>query len=633
MSNVTDFMKADPVKTGLFGLGLGSAFLGGEPEQLDNEPTIAPRKPLEFTGHEAKGPFTEQQLVDLALGRETFDEDGNPIDYDLFTPGRGEGGSWYVSKNEGGLVGIPQTKQRSNVTNYMFDKKQGAVSPFNIFEVGKGLGSMGKKNNSTLMQLATGGQPRSNVADMITPMSRPVEFPRMISPSVFSYDNLLNKAAEKEEVEGFESPDAYQKRHEEIIEKLLEDMKNISTILPEEDEEPVVAAAEPLIQEPDDSTFADGNPDAADEEDAADAAAAAAEAAEAAAEAEAEGVDEAAGPDDAYARGGIIGLAKGGKLEYYDEAFDSLYKLGVKFPELESMLAGETESSLPLEQRLRRVNPKSKATGLFQFIPKTAKELGTTTSKIKNMSAKEQADLYAKYLKKYKWKPGVPLGMMQAAPSMANKPDDHIVYKKGSKAYKQNPNWVGPDGEIRVESIKKYYDPNYNVKPEEESDSSSGLLEMLQNLFTSQDDNTITISEGDTLFDISKKYGIPLPEILQKNPSITDPNFIRKGQVINKYQGGSVNPYFEGQVIGKGDGQSDQILFEVEGKNPDMALLSRDEYVLPADAVAMLGNGSSNAGAKELDQFVKNLRQQSFGTQQQQTKIKSPERIVSISIV
>ena len=82
----------------------------------------------------------------------------------------------------------------------------------------------------------------------------------MISPSVFSYDNLLKIAAEKEEVEGFESPDAYQKRHEEILERLLEDMKKISTILPEE-EEPVVAAPEPLIEEPDDSTFADGDPD------------------------------------------------------------------------------------------------------------------------------------------------------------------------------------------------------------------------------------------------------------------------------------------------------------------------------------------------------------------------------------
>ena len=85
-----------------------------------------------------------------------------------------------------------------------------------------------------------------------------------------------------------------------------------------------------MIEEPDDSTFADGDPDQgmgppsgvgvdaaaaaamgmADDE--ADVGAAAAEAADAA-DAEAAGVDEGAGPDDALARGGLVGLAKGGQ--------------------------------------------------------------------------------------------------------------------------------------------------------------------------------------------------------------------------------------------------------------------------------------------------------------------------------
>ena len=93
-------------------------------------------------------------------------------------------------------------------------------------------------------------------------------------------------------------------------------------------------------------------------------------------------------------------------------------------------------------------------------------------------------------------------------------------------------------------------------------------------------------------------------------------------------EGGGISGYFEGQVVGQGDGMSDQIPYEVEGDNPDKALLSpnkallsRDEYVIPADAVAMLGNGSSNAGAENLDSFVKNIRQQSFGTEQQQRKL------------
>jgi LysM repeat protein len=61
------------------------------------------------------------------------------------------------------------------------------------------------------------------------------------------------------------------------------------------------------------------------------------------------------------------------------------------------------------------------------------------------------------------------------------------------------------------------------------------------------------------------------------------PNFINRsaGGGIGQYyaQGGSTGQYYEGQVIGQGDGMSDEILFEVEGNNPDKALLSRDEYV------------------------------------------------------
>ena len=119
-----------------------------------------------------------------------------------------------------------------------------------------------------------------------------------------------------------------------------------------------------------------------------------------------------------------------------------------------------------------------------------------------------------------------------------------------------------------------------------------------------------------------------LPKREQEGPAEGMSLIERIQSILPLSEGGTIDQYFEGQVIGKGDGQSDQILFEVEGKNTDMALLSKDEYVLPADAVSMLGNGSSNAGAKELDNFVKNLRQQSFGTQQQQRQI-NPQRGLS----
>jgi hypothetical protein len=84
------------------------------------------------------------------------------------------------------------------------------------------------------------------------------------------------------------------------------------------------------------------------------------------------------------------------------------------------------------------------------------------------------------------------------------------------------------------------------------------------------------------------------------------------GGLISAYQmGGSPSPYFEGMVKGRGDGMSDSIPFTIEGTQP--AILSRDEYVLPADIVSMMGNGSSDAGAEKIDTFINDFRVQKYG--------------------
>ena len=96
-------------------------------------------------------------------------------------------------------------------------------------------------------------------------------------------------------------------------------------------------------------------------------------------------------------------------------------------------------------------------------------------------------------------------------------------------------------------------------------------------------------------------------------------------------EGGDVGEYFEGQVEGKGDGMSDEIPFRVEGGNPDFALLSKDEYVIPADVVSMLGNGSSDAGADELDDFLTDVRKEAFGREEQQKEINAEKGLSSIA--
>ena len=50
------------------------------------------------------------------------------------------------------------------------------------------------------------------------------------------------------------------------------------------------------------------------------------------------------------------------------------------------------------------VNSKSGATGLIQFLPSTAKGLGTTTEDLKQMSGSKQLEYVYKYFKRYKGK-------------------------------------------------------------------------------------------------------------------------------------------------------------------------------------------------------------------------------------
>tara|TARA_B110000238_G_C16129933_1_gene440950 strand:- start:916 stop:3231 length:2316 start_codon:yes stop_codon:yes gene_type:complete len=83
---------------------------------------------------------------------------------------------------------------------------------------------------------------------------------------------------------------------------------------------------------------------------------------------------------------------------------------------------------------------------------------------------------------------------------------------------------------------------------------------------------------------------------------------------------------FEGKVEGAGDGMSDDIPFMIEGEQP--ALLARDEYVIPADVVAMVGNGSSNAGAEQFDQFLNNIRQTKYGRTEQPRETQGLEALL-----
>jgi hypothetical protein len=82
----------------------------------------------------------------------------------------------------------------------------------------------------------------------------------------------------------------------------------------------------------------------------------------------------------------------------------------------------------------------SGATGLIQFMPRTAEGLGTSTAALKRMSAIEQLDYVERYLTPFTGR----MGDLQSAymavlyPRAIGKPAGHVLFRKGSIAYKLN---------------------------------------------------------------------------------------------------------------------------------------------------------------------------------------------------
>ena len=73
-----------------------------------------------------------------------------------------------------------------------------------------------------------------------------------------------------------------------------------------------------------------------------------------------------------------------------------------------------------------------------------------------------------------------------------------------------------------------------------------------------------------------------------------------------------------GALSGPGTGLSDDIPAEVQDRGmSEPAALSVGEQVVPADVVAMLGDGSTEAGSRKLDNMVDEVRMQKTGTKQQ----------------
>lgn len=133
-------------------------------------------------------------------------------------------------------------------------------------------------------------------------------------------------------------------------------------------------------------------------------------------------------------------------------------KIGAKYADLMTIMFIESGMNP------QAVNKYSGATGLIQFLPSTARSLGTTTDDLLQMSNVEQLDYVEKYFAPYAGRVGDLEDLYFAVffPAAMGKPDDYILQTKSQSAEligRQNPVLdTNKDGVISVLDVKQYLD-------------------------------------------------------------------------------------------------------------------------------------------------------------------------------
>jgi hypothetical protein len=93
-----------------------------------------------------------------------------------------------------------------------------------------------------------------------------------------------------------------------------------------------------------------------------------------------------------------------------------------------------------------------------------------------------------------------------------------------------------------------------------------------------------------------------------------------KGGIMHSSLGGYAAGGNPRLLKGPGDGMSDNIPATINGRQP--ARLADGEFVIPADVVSHLGNGSTEAGAKQLHAMMNKVRKARTGNSKQGKQIK-----------
>lgn len=96
-------------------------------------------------------------------------------------------------------------------------------------------------------------------------------------------------------------------------------------------------------------------------------------------------------------------------------------------------------------------------------------------------------------------------------------------------------------------------------------------------------------------------------------------------KLVDDVQSGRANGEggdMEGTIRGPGDGMDDLVPATMDDGSQDV-LLSDGEFIVPADVVSGLGNGSTDAGAEELHRMMDRVRQERTGRTEQAPQVRA----------
>ena len=99
-----------------------------------------------------------------------------------------------------------------------------------------------------------------------------------------------------------------------------------------------------------------------------------------------------------------------------------------------------------------------------------------------------------------------------------------------------------------------------------------------------------------------------------------------QGGLVSLGHGGQTD--FEGIVGGNGHGMEDNQVMGIKGGG--LLAVSPKEYVVPADVMAMLGNGNPDDGADDMDKFIANFRQKKYGRDKQPPEMDGGKALQSL---